>query len=47
MKLNKIGRNYSYKCLEPISCIRITWDLINLTYKLKNRVTYAAIICNE
>ena len=41
MKLNKIDSNYSYKFLEPISRIRITWDLINLTCKLKNRVTYA------
>ena len=42
MKLNKIDSNYSYKCLEPISCIRITWDLIILTCKIKNRVTKAA-----
>ena len=47
LQLNKIDSNYSYKCLEPISCIRITWDLINLSCKLKNMVTYAAKIYNE
>ena len=47
VKCYKIGSNYSYKCLEPISCIRIAWDLINSTCKLKNMVTYAAKNCNE
>ena len=37
--LNKIDSNYSYKCLETISCIRTTWNHINLTCKLKNMVT--------
>ena len=37
--LNKIDINYSYKCLEPISSIRTTWNHIDLTCKLKNMVT--------
>ena len=46
-KLNKTDSNYSYKCLEPISSIRTTWNHINLACKLKNMVTYAAQICKE
>ena len=46
-KPNKIDSNYSYKCLETISCIKTTLDHINLTCKLKNKVTIAAKNCNK
>ena len=32
-RLNETHSNYSYKCLEAISCIKTTWDQLKLTCK--------------